>query len=70
MWLTVAVGDTQEPKELTKPTPAPVAARAPASSLTSEQIIERLRYLEKLYQEGILSEEEYRRVRSRLLSGK
>lgn len=52
------------------PRAAPPGAPGPVGSLTADQILERLRYLEKLYREGTLSEAEYRRVRERLLAGK
>jgi len=72
MWVTCPVGDTRpaKPAAVAAETPPaePVPKAAPSERLTSEETLNRLRYLEELREKGMISEEKYREERKRLLA--
>jgi hypothetical protein len=72
MWITYPVGDTQpvEPAKEIARTPPEKAKPGdkPGGGLTSDEILDRLRYLEELREEGVISEDKYRQERKKLLA--
>lgn len=71
MWFTYPVGDTAPASPAAAPAESPPEKAKPETSsaekLTSEQTLDRLRYLEELREKGLISEEKYRQERKRLL---
>jgi len=65
LWLTVALADGMT----APPGSAKAAAKLepPKRRLTDEEIVERLRFLERLYREGTITEAQYKKIRESLL---